>query len=74
METTIKLTTEIIKLDALLKLAAVADSGGQAKRLIQEGLVCVNGERALQRGKKIRSGDIVEVAGTERTRIVVDHA
>ena len=71
METTIKLTTELIKLDALLKLAAVADSGGQAKQLIKEGLVSVNGERATQRGKKIRPGDVVEVASEPTARIVV---
>lgn len=71
LETTIKLTTEFIKLDALLKVAGVADSGGQAKHLIHDGLVSVNGELATQRGKKIRQGDLVEVASDPRTRIVV---
>lgn len=71
LETTIKLTTEFIKLDALLKVAGVADSGGQAKHLIQEGLVRVNGELATQRGKKIRQGDAVEVASDPKARILV---
>ena len=71
METTIKLTTEFIKLDALLKVAGVADSGGQAKHLIRGGLVSVNGELATQRGKKIRRGDLVEVASDPKARIVV---
>lgn len=71
METTIELTTEFIKLDALLKVAAVAESGGQAKLLIREGLVSVNGQRALQRGKKIRPGDVVEVEVAPTVRIVV---
>lgn len=71
MDTTIELTTEFIKLDALLKLAGVAGSGGEAKHLIQEGLVRVNGEPAAQRGKKIRQGDRVEVASEPAARIVV---
>ncbi|MBW2736581.1 MAG: RNA-binding S4 domain-containing protein [Deltaproteobacteria bacterium] len=72
VETTVKLTTELIKLDALLKVAAVADSGGQAKHWIQQGLVSVNGERVIQRGKKIRPGDVVDVDVPPKTRIVVE--
>ena len=62
METTIKLTKEFIKLDSLLKVAGVANTGGQAKIMILEGLVKVNGELATQRGKKIRQDDVVEVS------------
>lgn len=58
---TVTLTTEFIKLDALLKLASVADSGGHAKHLIQAGSVTVNGEVTTQRGKKIKKGDVVGV-------------
>lgn len=50
---------EFIKLDSLLKFSGVAETGGQAKVLIQSGLVTLNGEVCTQRGKKIRSGDIV---------------
>lgn len=50
---------EFIKLDSLLKFSGVAKTGGQAKVLIQSGLVTLNGEVCTQRGKKIRSGDIV---------------
>lgn len=71
MDTTIKLTTEFIKLDSLLKLDGVAESGGHAKHLIRDGLVSVNGERTTQRGKKIRPGDVVEVSGEQKVRIVV---
>jgi ribosome-associated protein len=71
LETTIKLTTEFIKLDALLKVAGVAESGGQAKHLIRKGVVSVNGELATQRGKKIRQGDAIEVASDPKVRIVV---
>ncbi|MBQ9963550.1 MAG: S4 domain-containing protein YaaA [Clostridia bacterium] len=55
--------TEFIRLDALLKLANVAQSGGQAKWMIQDGTVSVNGEVCTQRGKKIRVGDTVTVNG-----------
>lgn len=57
----IKIETEFIKLDSLLKFAGVAETGGQAKELVAEGLVAVNGEVCTMRGKKIRSGDKVAV-------------
>ncbi len=63
----ISITTEFIKLDALLKFAGLADTGGEAKILIQEGQVLVNGEVCTMRGKKIRSGDTVSVGGEEVT-------
>jgi ribosome-associated protein len=55
----ISITTEFIKLEALLKFAAVVETGGEAKLLIQEGSVSVNGEVCLMRGKKLRPGDVV---------------
>ena len=57
----IKITTEFIKLDALLKFASLVGSGGEAKQLIQDGNVLVNGEVCTMRGKKIRPGDEVEL-------------
>ena len=60
---TINITTEYIKLQDLLKLAAVTATGGEAKLLIQEGQVLVNGEVCTQRGKKLRPGDDVEAEG-----------
>lgn len=59
----IKIDSEFIKLDQLLKLADIASSGGEAKILIQEGNVKVNKNIEVQRGKKIKSGDIIEVNG-----------
>ncbi len=61
MDIPVAITTEFIKLDTLIKLAGVTDSGGQAKLLIQEGLVRLNGEVVTQRGRKIRPGDVVEL-------------
>ena len=59
----IKITTEFIKLDQLMKFADMVDSGGEAKMLIAQGLVLVNGEICTKRGKKIRPGDEVEFDG-----------
>ncbi len=53
-----------ITLDALLKAAGLCSSGGDAKTLIQQGGVLVNGEVDLRRGRKLRAGD--EVAVGER--------
>ncbi|MDE5834451.1 MAG: RNA-binding S4 domain-containing protein [Ruminococcus sp.] len=59
MTESVKITTEFIKLDALLKFASMVNSGGEAKMLIQNGQILVNGEICTMRGKKIHSGDIV---------------
>ncbi len=56
----IKINTEFIKLEALLKYASVCGTGGEAKNVIQDGLVRVNGEVCTMRGKKVRAGDTVE--------------
>jgi len=64
VEKKILIQTEFIKLDALLKYADLAQSGGEAKILIQDGSVSVNGEVCEMRGKKIRPGDRVEVDDT----------
>ena len=65
----IKITTEFIKLDALLKFAAMVGTGGEAKYVINEGLVKVNGEVCTMRGKKLHDGDTVEFGG-ETMKIV----
>lgn len=56
---TLKIQTEFIRLDALLKLGNLVQSGGEAKFIIQDGNVKVNGEVCTMRGKKIRAGDTV---------------
>ena len=60
---TVLIKTEYIKLDALLKFSGIAETGGEAKEIITEGVVKVNGEACLARGKKIRPGDLVDVDG-----------
>lgn len=58
----IEITTEYIKLQDLLKFSTLTSTGGEAKILVQEGAVSVNGEVCTQRGKKIRPGDEVQIA------------
>ena len=53
----IKIHTEFIKLQDLLKFAGAVETGGDAKLIIQEGRVTVNGETCAMRGKKLRPGD-----------------
>ena len=63
----ITITTEFIRLDALLKLGGALDTGGQAKFVIQNGEVEVNGEICTMRGKKMRAGDYAEYNGSRYT-------
>lgn len=53
----IKIETEFIKLDQALKFAGLVESGAEAKELIQDGYVLVNGDVEYRRGKKLRPGD-----------------
>lgn len=66
----IKIDTDFIKLDQFLKFANVVQSGGEAKMLIQDELVSLNGEVVVQRGKKIRKDDIIEIEGYDRFIVV----
>ena len=70
MANEIKITTEFIKLDALLKFSGLAETGGEAKILVQEGQVTVNGEVCTMRGKKIRPGDKVAIIGEDEVIVV----
>ena len=57
----IRIETDYIKLDQFLKLSEAVQTGGHAKIIIKDGLVKVNNEVCLERGKKLRTGDTVEV-------------
>ncbi|OUO77426.1 RNA-binding protein [Blautia sp. An249] len=61
----VKIKDEFIKLGQLLKLAGVVEDGVEAKYVIQDGLVLVNGEREERRGKKIYENDVVSFRGEE---------
>ena len=60
---TIHIKDDFIKLGQALKLAGLVDSGVDAKFVIQDGLVKVNGQVEYQRGKKLVDGDVVEFDG-----------
>ncbi len=57
----IKITSEFIKLDQLLKFANLVENGADAKFLVQNGYVYVDGEVETRRGKKLRGGEVVEI-------------
>lgn len=59
------ISTEFIRLDSFLKFKGIAETGGQAKQFIQDGIVKVNSEVCTARGKKIRNGDTVSIFSTD---------
>lgn len=63
----IEINTDTINLDQFLKWANIVMSGGEAKYLIQEGKVEVNGEIELKRGKTLKDGDIVSLTEEDKT-------
>ena len=63
--TVVTISTEFIKLESAMKLANILPSGGAAKQEIQDGLVQVNGEICLMRGKKLYPGDRFSYEGQE---------
>lgn len=66
---TIKIDTEFIKLQDLLKFSGLCETGGQAKIYIQNGDVLVNGEVCTMRGKKMRNGDTARI-GDEEIKVI----
>lgn len=66
----VTINTEYIKLDQLLKWIGIADNGAIAKMIILNGDVKLNGNVVLERGKKIRKGDIIEIIGVGSYEIV----
>lgn len=70
---TFRLDREFIELNVLLKLLAVASSGGAAKAMVAEGLVMVDGEVETRKTRKLRPGQVVLV-GDEEIRIVAEQA
>lgn len=68
----IEIDTEFIKLDNLIKLSGAADTGGQAKFMVQNGYVKLNGEVCEMRNKKIRNGDVVEVDNGDVNGFIIE--
>ena len=69
---TVSINTDFIKLGQLLKLADMAEQGSEAKTLISEGRVLLNGQTEVQRGKKVRPGDVVEVIGVGSVKVLFE--
>ena len=65
----VAITTEFIKLEALLNFEGLCGTGGEANEVIQDGQVKVNGQVCTMRGRKLRSGDEAEMDGV-RLKIV----
>jgi len=61
----VKINTKYIKLDQFIKWAGITVTGSQAKKIIMEGTIKVNGEGIKERGKKLRKGDIIKIDGNE---------
>lgn len=57
----LEIKTPFIRLDAALKLSGVAETGGHAKLLVQDGIIRVNDEICVQRGKKLHNGDTFSI-------------
>jgi len=68
----VMINTEFIKLDQLIKLSGMVQTGGFAKQIIADGMVKLNGDYELQRGKKIRPGDIVEIEIRDESDQIVE--
>ena len=66
----VEITTEYITLGQLLKLAGVVGTGGEVKDLLAEAAITVNGEPENRRGRKVRPGDAVVVAGVGEIEVV----
>ena len=65
----VEIRGDTIRLGQLLKLSGIADSGGEARALVEAGEVTVNGEPERRRGRQLHPGDVVAV-GEESVRIV----
>jgi ribosome-associated protein len=68
-ERDVPIREDTIRLGQLLKLAGLAESGGHARELVQDGAARVNGEVELRRGRQLRGGDVVSV-GAEAVRVI----
>jgi ribosome-associated protein len=65
IETVVEIGGPMIRLGQLMKLAGLVDSGGDVRSILGAGQVAVNGTREDRRGRQLRHGDVVDVAGTK---------
>jgi ribosome-associated protein len=65
----VEIRGEMIRLGQFLKFAGIADSGAEARALLDERTVTVNGEPEVRRGRQLRRGDVVAVVGEQAARV-----
>ena len=70
----VAVSSEVIRLGQLLKLAGLVESGAEAKDVVAAGEVSVNGEPETRRGRQLREGDVVERRGQPPVRVSVGDA
>jgi ribosome-associated protein len=68
-ESTVPIHDDMIRLGQLLKLAGVVEDGATAREVLEQGLVTVNGEVDVRRGRQVHVGDVVAVAGAGSLRV-----
>lgn len=66
----IEINTEFISMDKLLKFSGVADTGGQAFMMIEDGIVFLNGKQVTEKRKKVYAGDKVIIDGQLELTVV----
>lgn len=69
---TIEITTATITMDKLLKFSGVADTGGQAFMMVEEGVVRLNGQLVTEKRKQVRPGDVVNIDDQIELTIVAE--
>ena len=67
----VEIRTETIKLGQFLKWINITFSGGEAKQLIEDGFIRVNGEVEMKRGRKLKAGDVVEIGDYGTFKIAI---
>jgi ribosome-associated protein len=67
---TLKIDTEFITLGQFLKAADIISTGGMAKWFLSENEILINGEKDQRRGRKLRSGDKIEIQGLETYTLI----
>lgn len=69
---TIEITTATITMDKLLKFSGVADTGGQAFMMVEDGVVRLNGQLVTEKRKQVRPGDVVNIDDQIELTVIAD--
>lgn len=69
---TIEITTATITMDKLLKFSGVADTGGQAFMMVEDGVVRLNGQLVTEKRKQVRPGDVVNIDNQVELTVIAE--